>query len=95
MITKPMLDSWQKAKDLAVCSITTEPEIIVAIQEMYIEAKLLRRENLKLLDRQDLFDKLLEYVDSSAGDHYLTEEMEDMLSSIRDACDELNIELEN
>ena len=91
MITKAHLES---AKNLAVMSFTTEPEITIAIQEMYIEAKALRRDNLRLLDKQDLFDKLMAYVKASAADHYLTDDMEESLDTIRDLCDNLNIELE-
>ena len=94
MITQENLTSWRLAKNLAVTSFTVEPEITIAIQEMYIEAKALRRENLRLLNKQDLFDKLLGYVSTSASEHYLTEELEDALSVIRDLCDNLNIELE-
>jgi hypothetical protein len=94
MITKDMLESWRQAKNLAVVSLSTDPDIIVAIQEMYIEAKQLRRDNLRLLDRQDLFDALLEYVGGSAKDHYLTVEMEELLDLIRGYCDDLNIDLE-
>lgn len=95
MITKSMLEEWRNAKNLAVASLTTDPSVIIAIQEMYIEAKALRRDNLKLLNKQDLLDKLLAYTRASAGDHYLTEEMEDQLDEIRDLCDDLNLELEN
>lgn len=94
MITKNTLEAWRTAKNLAVMSFNTEPEITIAIQEMYIEAKALRRDNLRLLNKQDLFDKLMVYVKASAADHYLTEAMEDTLDEIRDLCDTLNIELE-
>lgn len=94
MITKAHLESWRTAKNLAVMSFNTEPEITIAIQEMYIEAKALRRDNLRLLDKQDLFDKLMAYVKASAADHYLTDDMEESLDTIRDLCDNLNIELE-
>ena len=95
MITKEVLEGWRQAKNLAICSFTTEPAIVMAIQEMYVEAKQLRRDNLRLLNKQDLLDALLTYVDESAGDHYLTPEMEEQLNTIRDLCDTLNIQLEN
>lgn len=94
MITKQKLEEWRAAKNLAVVSLSIEPSIIIAVQEMYIEAKSLRRDNLRLLDQQDLFDSLLAYVADSAKDHYLTEEMEARLEEIRDLCDSLNVELE-
>lgn len=94
MITKQKLEEWRAAKNLAVTSLTLEPTTTIAIQEMYIEAKALRRDNLQLLNKQDLFDHLLAYCVASVKDHYLTEEMEAQLEVIRDLCDSLNIELE-
>lgn len=94
MITKTKLEEWRAAKNLAVTSLTLEPTTTIAIQEMYIEAKALRRDNLLLLNKQDLFDHLLAYCSASVKDHYLTEEMELQIEEIRDLCDSLNIELE-
>ena len=94
MITKATLESWRQAKNLAVMSFTTEPEVTIAIQEMYIEAKALRRDNLKLLNKQDLLDMLIRYVNASVEDHYMSVEMEELLEGIHDRCDELNIPVE-
>lgn len=93
MITKAMLEEWRKAKNAAVLSLDIEPSLAVAVQEMYIEAKQLRRDNLRLLDTQDLLAKLLTYVGASAQNHYLTEDMEEDLDTIRELCDELNLEI--
>jgi len=94
MITKKQLEEWRIAKNLAVVSINIEPSVTIAIQEMYIEAKALRKDNLHLLNRQDLFDKLITYMQVSSEDHYLSEEMEELLEEIRELCDTENINLE-
>lgn len=95
MITKSMLEDWRQAKNLAVCSFNIEPDVVVAIQEMYIEAKQLRKDNLKLLNKEELIEKLLAYTSMSMDDHYLTQGMQDTLEDIKDLCDDLNINLEN
>jgi ribosome assembly protein YihI (activator of Der GTPase) len=94
MITRQMLESWKRAKNEAVLSIDMPLETVLAIQEMYIEAKQLRRDNLKLLDREDLLNALLAYAASSKTDHYLTPEMEEHLERITDLCDELGIDFD-
>lgn len=95
MITPAMLEEWRKAKNLAVTSLTLEPEVQVAMQEMYIEAKALRKDNLKLLNYEDLLLKALMYVIKSKEDHYLTPELEELYDEITVHAHRLKFKLEN
>jgi hypothetical protein len=94
MITPQMLHEWHQAKTLAIKSLNIDPEIAIAMQEMYIEAKALRKENLRLLNSRDIIDKMAEYIGVSQRNHYIDEEMEVMYSNIEDMCSENFINLE-
>ncbi len=94
MITRKMLDNWHQAKILAVKSLNIDPEIAIAMQEMFIESKALRKENLRLLNSRDIIDKMAEYIQISQKVHYIDDELEELYSRIDDMCKENNIYLE-
>jgi len=89
-----MLKSWREAKTLAIKSYAIEPEILIAMQEMYIEAKQLRKDNLKLLNSEDLLKLMSEYVRVSRADHYISPELEELIEQIEDLIDSSNLALE-
>ena len=93
MITQKTLNEWEKVKNLAVRSFTIEPAIIIAIQEMYIETKWLRRDNLKLLNSEDLINKLASFVHLTIRDSVLTTEMEDIVDEIEEISSYMNRDL--
>lgn len=93
MITQKMLNDWERVKNLAVQSFTIEPAIIIAIQEMYIEAKWLRRDNLKLLNSENLINKLASFVHLTVRDSVLTTEMEDLIEEIEEISSYMNRDL--
>lgn len=94
MITHKMLEEWRQAKNLAVTSLNIEPEIAVAVQEMYIEAKQLRKDNIKLLNMEGLIEKLAEYVRVSRERHYTDPEMDEILDDILYRATRENLDLE-
>lgn len=94
MITRKMLNEWHQAKTLAIKSLNIDPEIAIAMQEMFIEAKALRKENLALLNSRDIIDKMAEYIVISQRNHYIDDEMEELYSTIEDMCSENFIYLE-
>ena len=94
MITKEMLARWREAVTLAITSPTPVPAITVAMQEMYIEAKWLRRDNLMLLNSENLIELMAKYIHISSSEHYLDEEMEDLLVEIEKLSKHMNINLE-
>lgn len=94
MITKDMLLRWREAVTLAITSCAAEPAITIAMQEMYIEAKWLRLNNLKLLNSENLIELMAKYIHISATEHYLDPEMEDLLEEIEKLSKHLNINLE-
>jgi hypothetical protein len=94
VITTKMLANWRQAKTLAVASLNIDPEITIAMQEMYIEAKYLRKENLRLLNSQSLIDRLTEYARLSFRNHYVDTEMEELMESIELLARDMNINLE-
>lgn len=77
-----------------IANPNSDPESCIAMQEMYIELKTLRRENLRLLDRDDLFNALVNYYVHSRAHHYLTPELEDLVTEIEDLADSANVPLE-
>ena len=93
MITQKMLNEWEKVKNLAVKSFTIEPAIIIAIQEMYIEAKGLRRDNLKLLNSEELINKMANFVHLTIRDSVLTSEMEAVVDEIEEISSYMNRDL--
>lgn len=93
MITQKMLNEWERVKNLAVKSFTIEPAIIIAIQEMYIEAKWLRRDNLKLLNSEELINKLANFVHVTIRDSVLTPEMETIVDEIEEISSYMNRDL--
>ena len=94
MITHAMLVRWQEAKNIAVKSFNIDKDVIIAIQEMYIEAKALRKDNLSLLNREDLITRLIEYVRLSQENHYVDSDMEDLYDDIKRLANRLRIPLE-
>lgn len=94
MITKAMLERWQEAKNLAVKSFNIDKDVIIAMQEMYIEAKALRRDNLRLLNKEDLIDNMIQYVQLSQQNHYVDTEMEELYDEIKRLTFRLRIPLE-
>jgi len=94
MITKEMLTRWREAVTLAITSRNPEPAITIAMQEMYIEAKGLRRDNLKLLNSENLIELMAKYIVLSSTEHYIDEEMEDLLIEIEKLSKHININLE-
>jgi len=94
MITREMLVRWREAVTLAIQSCTAEPAVTMAMQEMYIEAKWLRRDNLKLLNSEDLIELMAKFVRQSITDHYLTEDMEDLIEEIEALSIRMNKDLE-
>jgi hypothetical protein len=94
VITRKMLDSWHQAKILAIKSLNIDPEIAIAMQEMFVEAKALRKENLRLLNSRDIIDKMAEYIQISQRNHYIDDEMEELYSGIDEMCRENFIYLE-
>ncbi len=94
MITREMLLRWREAVTLAIQSCTAEPAITIAMQEMYIEAKWLRRDNLKLLNSEDLIELMAKFLRLSVSDHYLNEDMEELLEKIEIHAKRHNIDLE-
>jgi len=94
MITHKMLASWRQGVTLAISSLTIDPEITIAMQEMYIEAKALRRQNLRLLNSETLIDKLAEYVRLSTNNHYISPDLEDLIDDIDETARDMNINLE-
>ena len=94
MITKEMLARWREAVTLAISSPTPEPSITIAMQEMYIEAKWLRRDNLMLLNSEHLIELMAKFIQISSEEHYLDEEMEELLLKIEKLSDHMNINLE-
>jgi len=97
MITRADLDRWHSAKTLAVLSCNIEPDIAIAMQEMFIEIKQLRKDNLKFLNMEELLGAMAEYIRVSREDHYMTETLTELLERIEDIVDasNLNLELEN
>ncbi len=94
MITKEMLVRWREAVTLAISSPTPEPAITIAMQEMYIEAKGLRRDNLMLLNSENLIELMWRYINISSTEHYVDEEMEELLVKIEKLSKHININLE-
>lgn len=94
MITRAMLLRWREAITLSINSLTTEPEIPIAMQEMYIEAKWLRRDNLLLLNSEDLIELMANFLRLSVTDHYLTEDMIDLLEEVDCLAKRMKIDLE-
>ena len=94
MITKQDLERWQNAKTLAIKSFATDPEVIIAMQEMYIELKQLRRENMKMLNLEDLLELFAKYTRISREQHYIDSELEELLEEIEDEIDRRNLNLE-
>lgn len=94
MITRDMLIRWREAVTLAITSPTPEPAITIAMQEMYIEAKGLRRDNLKLLNSENLIELMADYIKISTEDHYIDPEMEYLLEKIDRLSNHLQINLE-
>ncbi len=94
MITRAMLIRWREAVTLAITSPAPQPSITIAMQEMYIEAKGLRRDNLKLLNSEDLIELMAKFLRLSIRDHYLTPDMEDMIDEIDELCKQNNLDLE-
>ena len=93
MITQKTLNEWERVKNLAVKSFTIEPAIIIAIQEMYIESKGLRRDNLKLLNSEELINKLANFVHLTIRDSVLTSEMEAVVDEIEEISSYMNRDL--
>lgn len=94
MVTQQDLQRWKEAKNLAITSLNVETSILIALQEMYIELKELRRHNLKLLNTDTLVEMLTAYVRDSREKHYLDDEMEDMISDIERWIETHNLDLE-
>lgn len=94
MITQAMLIRWREAVTLAITSPTPEPAITIAMQEMYVEAKWLRRDNLKLLNSEDLITMMEKYILISEAEHYLDPEMEDLLADIKKLSKHINVNSE-
>jgi len=94
MITTEMLIRWREAVALSITSCAAEPAITVAMHEMYIEAKWLRRDNLKLLNSENLIELMAKYISISSSEHYLDDEMENLLVEIEKLSKHININLE-
>ena len=82
MITKDMLERWRQAKNLAVTDLTIGPEIKEALMEMHIEAKALRRDNLRLLNYGNLVEKMAAFMQSAIDEHYIDPDMQDKIDEI-------------
>ena len=82
MIKQSDLHRWREAKNLAITSLNIDTEVAIAMQEMYIELKLLRQDNLKLLNTDTLIDKLVEYVRDSRDNHYISPDLEERIEDI-------------
>ena len=93
MITKEKLDEWRQAKVLAVANPNTDPEVMIAFQEMFIAAKQLRLDNLKLLNAQEVMEKMAEYIRHSHDEHYLDSRLEDLYEEILELCAQSRINL--
>ena len=94
MITRKMLEDWRQAKNLAVTSFNIEPDVVIAIQEMYIEAKQLRKDNLKFLNQQGLLEKFAEYVRMSRERHYADPDMDELFEELVHKIDNQKLDLE-
>jgi len=94
MVTQDDLRRWSAAKNLSVTSLSIDPEISIALQEMYIELKQLRRDNLKLLNTDTLLEKFAEYVRDSKDTHYLDDNLTEKLEDIEHWIETHKIDLE-
>lgn len=90
MITREMLVEWREAKALALHSHSIEPTIVIAMQEMYIEAKALRRDNLSLLNSENLINKMALYINKAFKGHQYTDEMDALIDEIEEIANEMN-----
>lgn len=89
MITREMLSQWREAKTLAIKSLSIDPTIVIAMQEMYIEAKCLRLENLRLLNSENLINKMALYIHKALkGDLFSNEQ-----DALVDEIEELSIDM--
>ncbi len=95
MIDIDMLERWKRAKVIAVTNPNTDREVCVALQEALIEAKALRKENLALLNVQDLNDKMVDYINLSLASHYVTSELTEALADITEMAErfKLNVDI--
>lgn len=90
MITPIMLEEWKTAKNLAIQSFTIDPSIIVAMQEMFIEAKGLRRDNLRLLNSENLINKMALYIHRAIKGDLYSNEQESLIDEIEEISIDLN-----
>lgn len=94
MVTKEKLAEWNAAKVMAIKSFTTDPEVVIALQEMFIELKQLRRENMRYLNFEDLLSSFAEYVRLSRELHYVDDDLEALIDQIEGEIDRRNLNLE-
>lgn len=94
MITEKMLERWRQAKNLSVTDLTIAPEIKTALMEMHIEAKALRRDNLRLLNFENLVEKMATYIQTSIDDHYIGPDLQDQIKDIDRYARHILIDLE-
>lgn len=90
MINKAQLDQWRRAKVLAITNPNTDAEVLITLQEMFIEVKALRRDNLRLLNHQDLMEKMARYIELSKAHHYISPDLEELLEEIIEDADATN-----
>ena len=94
MITGEMLERWRQAKNLATTDLTIAPEIKTALMEMHIEAKALRRDNLRLLNYGNLVDKMAGYMQTSIDEHYIGPDLQERIDDINLYAGHILIDLE-
>lgn len=94
MITESMLERWRQAKNLSATNLTLAPEIKIALSEMHIEAKALRRENLRLLNYGNLVEKMAVYMQTSIDEHYIGPDLQDQITDIDRYARHIMIDLE-
>lgn len=90
MITPKMLTEWSDAKTLAIKSLSIEPSIVIAMQEMFIEAKWLRRDNLRLLNSENLINKMALYIHMANRGQLYTHDMDSLLDEIEEISRHMN-----
>jgi len=94
VITEKMLERWRQAKNLSVTDLTLAPEIKTALMEMHIEAKALRKDNLRLLNYGNLVEKMAAYMQTSIDGHYIDPDMQDQIKDIVRYARHILIDLE-